>query len=176
MEDGEFNDILLRYCNTVDNQNKIDRWTKRFILPWPKKGDLRIAKNYRGITLTSIAAKIYNAQLRNHIEPKIKKIPRKNQNGFRKNRSTTSKVLTTCQILEGFRTKNLLATILFVDFSKAFDSILRGKVGQIFLAYGFLKENVTALMMLYKNTKVIVRSPDRNTDYFDIVTPYLCQD
>ena len=59
---------------------------------------------------------------------------------------------------------------------------------QILLAYGLPKETVTAIMMIYKNTKVKVRSPDRDTDYFDIVAgvlqgdtlgPYLfiiCQD
>ena len=41
------------------------------ILPFPKKGDLELAKNYRGITLTSTAAEIYNALLRNRIKPKI---------------------------------------------------------------------------------------------------------
>ena len=61
----QFDDILLRHCNAVYNQNPIDRWTKGCILPFPKKGDLGLAKNYRGITLTSIAAKIYNALLRN---------------------------------------------------------------------------------------------------------------
>ena len=45
--------------------------------PFPKKGDLGLAKNYRGITLPSIAAKIYNAQLRNCIEPEIDNILRK---------------------------------------------------------------------------------------------------
>ena len=54
----QFNDILLRHCNAVYNQNTIDRWMKGCILPFPKKGDLGLAKNYRGITLTSIAAKI----------------------------------------------------------------------------------------------------------------------
>ena len=54
----QFDDILLRHCNAVDNQNTIDRWMKGYILPFPKKGDLGLAKNYRGITLTSIAAKI----------------------------------------------------------------------------------------------------------------------
>ena len=58
----QFDDILLRHCNAVYNQNPIDRWTKGCILPFPKKGDLGLAKNYRGITLTSIAAKIYNAK------------------------------------------------------------------------------------------------------------------
>ena len=88
----QFDDILLWHCNAVYNQNPIDRWMKGCILPFPKKGDHGLAKNYRGITLTSIEAKIYNAQLRNRIEPKIDNILRKNQNGFRRNRSTTSNI------------------------------------------------------------------------------------
>ena len=51
---------------------------KECILPFPKKGDLRLAKNYRGITLISIAAKIYNTLLHNCIEPKIENILKKN--------------------------------------------------------------------------------------------------
>ena len=123
----QFDDILLRHCNAVYNQNLIDRCMKGCILPFPKKGDLGLAKNYRGITLTSITAKIYNAQLCNRIEPKIDNILRKNQNFFRRNRSTTSQILTIRRILEGVRAKNLEVTILFVDFTKAFDSIHREK-------------------------------------------------
>ena len=73
----QFDDILPRHCNAIYNQNPIDRWMKGCILPFPKMGDLGLAKNYRGITLTSIAAKIYNALLRNRIEPNIDKILRK---------------------------------------------------------------------------------------------------
>ena len=147
---------------------------KRCILPFPKKGDLRLAKSYQGIiTLTSIAAKIYNALLRNSIEPKIDNILRKNQNGFRRNRSTTTQILTIRRILEGVQAKNLQATILFVDFIKAFDSIHRGKIEQILLAYNIPKVTVTALTILYRNTKVKVRSPDGDTDYFDIVAGVL---
>ena len=142
---------------------------KGCILPFPKKGDLGLAKNYRGITLTSIAAKIYNALLRNRIEPNIDSILRKNQNGFRRNRSTTSQILTIRRILEGIRAKNLQVTLLFVDFTKAFDSIRRGKMEQILLAYGLPKETEAAIMILYRNTKVKVRSPDGDTEYFDIV-------
>ena len=129
----QFDDILLRHCNAVYNQNPIDRWMKGSILPFPQKGDLGLAKNYRGITLTSIAAKIYNALLRNRIEPKIDNILRKNQNGFRRNRSTTSQILTIRRILEGVRAKNLQATLIF-------DSIHRGKMEQILLAYGIPKK------------------------------------
>ena len=81
--------------------------------------------------------------------------------------------MTLHRILEGVRTKNLQATILFVDFTKAFDSIHRGKVEQIPLSYGLPKETVAVTMMLYKNTKVKVRSPDGDTDYHDIVAGVL---
>ena len=152
----QFDDILLRHCNAVYNQNPIDRWMKGCILPFPKKGDLGLAKNYRGITLTSIAAKIYNALLRNRIEPKIDNILRKNQNGFQRNRSMIPQILNIRRILEGVRTKNLQATLIFVNFTKAFDSIHRGKMEQILLAYGIPKETVAAITILYRNTKVKV--------------------
>ena len=116
----QFDDILLRHCNALYNQNPIDRWMKGCILPFSEKGNLGLAKNYRGITLTSIAAKIYNALLRNRIEPKINNILGKNQNSFRRNRSTNSQILTIRRILEGVRAIN--------DFTKAFDSIHRGKM------------------------------------------------
>ena len=162
-----FDDILLRHCNSVYNQNTIDRWTKGCILPFFKKGDLELAKNYQGITHTSIAAKIYNALLCNRIERKTDNILRKNQNSFRRNRSTTWQILTIHRILEGIRAKNLEATILFVNFTKDLDSIHRGKMEQILLAYGLPKETVAAIMILYRNTKVKVHSPDGDIDYFD---------
>ena len=112
----KFDDILLRHCNAVYNKIPIDRWMKGCILPFPKTSDPGLAKNYRGITLTSIVAKIYNALLRNRIEPKIDNILRKNQNGFRRNLSTTSHILTIRRIIEGVRAKSLQATIFFVDF------------------------------------------------------------
>ena len=50
------------------------------------------------------------------------------------------------------------------------------------LAYGLPKETIAAVMMLYENTKVKVRSPNEDTDLFaiiagvqprDILDPYL---
>ena len=165
---GLFNDILLDLCNAMYNGNDIEKWSEGIILPFPKKGDLGVPKNYRGITLTPIAAKIYNALLLNRIQPILDSILRINQNGFRKERSTAGQILTVRRIIEGIRAKNLQAVILFVDFSKAFDSIHRGKLQSIMKAYGIPDEIVNAVMMLYKNSKCKVRSPDGDTDFFDI--------
>ena len=85
----------------------------------------------------------------------------------------TSQILTIRRILEGVRAKNLQAKLIFFDFTKAFDSIHRGKMEQILLAYGIPKETVAAITILYRNTKVKVRSPDGDTEYFDIVAGVL---
>ena len=57
-----FDDILLQHFNAIYNQNPIDKWTKGCILPFPKKGNLRLA-------LTSIAVKIYYTTAQN---PKLR--------------------------------------------------------------------------------------------------------
>ena len=85
----------------------------------------------------------------------------------------TSQILTICRILEGVWAKILQVTILFIDFTKAFDSIHRGKMEQILLAYGLPKETIATMMILYRNTKVKVHSPDGDTDDFDIVAGVL---
>ena len=84
--------------------------------------------------------------------------------------------------VEFWKKRNLQATISFVDFTEDFDTIHRGKMEQILLAFGLPKETVVAIMMLYRNTKVNVCFPDVDTDYFvieagvlqgDTLAPYL---
>ena len=170
----DFNDILLQLCNAVYNGNPIDKWRQGCILPFPKKrGLLGVASNYRGVTLTSIAAKIYNSMLLNRIRPYIDPIPRRNQNGFRQNRSTSGQILTVRRIIEDVKAKNLPVVLLFIDFSKAFDSIHRQNMRKILLAYKMPEVAVKAIMMLYTNTSSMVQSPDGDTDLFEITSGVL---
>ena len=57
----------LEICNKVMNGDVFKVWTKSCIVPLPKKGDLGITSNYRGISLTIIAAKINNRLLSNRL-------------------------------------------------------------------------------------------------------------
>ena len=66
-----------------------------------------------------------------------------------------------------------MTTLLLVNFSKAFDSIRRGKMEQIFLAYGLPKESIINKMFLYKNKKAMFSSPNSDTDFFGITTRVL---
>ena len=72
--------------------------------------------------------------LRNRIQ--TDKVLRPNQNGFCQSKSTLGQVLTVRRIIERVKDKNLEACIIFVDFSKAFESINRGKISKILRSYG----------------------------------------
>ena len=55
--------------------------------------------------------------------------------------------------------------MLFIDFSKAFVSINREKMLKILLSYTNRNSQGS---MLYQNTRSMVRSPDGDTDFFEI--------
>ena len=137
MEAREFDDILLRCYNTVYNQNTIDRWTFSYV-GWPRNCQ----------ELSRYNPYIHSSQdlQCNPIEPKIEKILWKKQNIFRRNRSTTSQFLTIRRILD-VRAKNLKDTILFVDFTKTFNSIYWGKMGNV--DYPFIA--ITLMFTLAQN-------------------------
>ena len=101
-----------------------------------KKGDLSAVINYRGISLMSIAAKLYNKMILNHIVPFVEPILRKNQNGFKRGRSILSQILCLRRLIEESKLSNRDLALVFVDFSKAYDSVDRGKIFEILKLYG----------------------------------------
>ena len=121
------------------------------------KGDIRITKNFRGITLTARAAEVYNALLLNRLKLEMEKICRKNQN-----RPTTLSDSNNPLDNRSRTRNNMEAILLLVDFIQEFDSTLNRKMEQILVAHSLPKEIVTISMMLYRNTKGIVRLPDED--------------
>ena len=71
---GICNEQLLYICNRVYYQEPIDIWRHICIIPLSKKGDLRLAINYRGISLTPTATKIYSKLLLHRIRPVLENI------------------------------------------------------------------------------------------------------
>ena len=132
---------------------------------FPKKGDLGSASNYRGITLMAVGAKIYNRVLHDRPRPILTQ-SKKDQNGFRKGMSTVAQILTSRR---GNSFKKIPATITFVDFEKAVDSIYMRQVMEILKAYGVPVEIVYVINTMYTSTTAQVLSSDRDTDMFEIL-------
>ena len=59
-KDDHFYELLLNLCNFCAFEHKRcpSFWRKSHIIPVPKKGDLSLVTNYRGISLIQITAKI----------------------------------------------------------------------------------------------------------------------
>ena len=173
-KDAHFHDLLLKICNIALEDNICTSyWLNSNIVPVPKKGDLTLATNYRGISLLPIAAKIYNKLLLNRIRPHVDPLLRNNQNGFRSGRSTLSQILALRRILEEARNFNLDAVLVFVDFKKAFDSVDRDKMFDILSLYGIPPKIIKAIQLLYTDTKACVQTPDGDTDSFSILAGIL---
>ena len=150
---------------------KTDQWSESNLITLPKDGDLSSTDNYRGIALSATAAKITNRLILNRIRPLIDKHLIPNQNGFRPGRSTTAHILG--RLIEGVRSHNLKAVIIFVDFRKAFDSIHRGRMMEILKAYNIPNKLINGINLMYQNTRAKVITTDGQTELIDIVSGVL---
>ena len=168
-KDDNFHDLLLNICNhTLSTFKSPKIWHQSQIIPMPKKGDLSLVTNYRGISLMSIAAKLYNKMLLNRIVPYVEPLLRKNQNGFRRGRSTLSQILCLRRLIEESHASNRDLALVFVDFSKAFDSVDRAKMFEILSLYGIPEEIISAIKVLYTDTSSTILTSDGETPPFSI--------
>ena len=160
---------LLEMFNMCYNTKTVpDEWHQSILVPIFKKGDPTKCGNYRGIALMSICAKLYNLLLLERLrvlDPKL----RHNQNGSRVLRSTAQQVLALRRIIEevsSVKDKKLL--MVFIDFSKAYDSIDWNYIESILLSYSVPAEIVNAIMSVYYGAQASVKVDGVIADPIDL--------
>ena len=125
-------ELILGMCNKALKEGDTPKqWSEINIVPVPKSGQLNKVENYRGISMCPVPTKVINKLILLRMRPTVEPILRINQNGFRPERGTVSHILALRRILEGIQDKKLPATLVFVDFSKAFNSIDRDNMFEI---------------------------------------------
>ena len=75
-------------------------WKDGVITKVPKKGDLSLCGNWRGITLSPIALKIFSRILLNRLEPVVDGILRDEQAGFRKGSGCSDQIFTFKHLMQ----------------------------------------------------------------------------
>ena len=152
------------------------------IIAIPKKGNSTALSNQRGIALMSSSAKLFNRILLQRLRVRMEDILLSLQAGFRPERGTAEQVLSLRICVENCLTRKKSLWILFLDFTKAFDSVDRRSLEQILLFYGVEQSFVNAIMSLYTNSLAYVRTSSGDTKSFrtrsgvlqgDTLAPYL---
>ena len=146
-------------------------WNDASIVTIYKKGDRTDCGNYRGISLLSIAGKIFARiplnRLSTHITPEV--VP-ETQCGFRGNWSTVDMIFCLRQLQEECIEQDRPLYMVFVDFSKAFDTFGRTGLWLLLRKYGCPEKFATTTEALHTGmmANVSVGGKYRNRSVFQI--------
>jgi hypothetical protein len=91
-------------------------WKEGHIVKLPKKGNLSICDNYRGIMLPSVPGKVLNRVMLQRLKTAVDNKLQDNHAGFRQNRSCSDQIATLHIILEQSHKFNSSVYTVFVDF------------------------------------------------------------
>jgi intergrase/recombinase len=92
--------ICCLICKIWENEILPDEWLKGIICPVLKKGDPKLCKNYRAITLLNVVYKVFSSYLHNKLSEIVENKISENQRVFRPNRSTIDNIHILRKIYE----------------------------------------------------------------------------
>ena len=118
-----------------------------------KKNDPLNLDNYRPITLLNVDTKIIAYVLANRIKEILPKIINSDQQGYVKNRYIGYNIRQIQDIIDYAENFNIEGAILFLDFSKAFDSLEWEFMYASLEKFGFKKSILRWIKTLYSNIK-----------------------
>ena len=132
------------------------------------KEDRAMCGNSRGISLLSIAGKVFAKILLNRLLNISENILPESQSGFRSNRSTVDMIFAARQLFEKSREQHRDLYVAFIDLSKAFDSVDRNLLWLILLRSGCTERFVQLIASLHNGMSVRIRVGDDLSDPFEV--------
>ena len=132
------------------------------IVSIPKKGNSTALDNQRGITKTCSSAKLLNkvflSPLKLTIDPQLSQC----QIG----RSTTEQVMALRCVIDTCRVTYMTASLVFVDFRKAFDTLHRSSIPVILSQYNVPNCLINDIIQMYSDTSACVSTELGPTEWF----------
>ena len=116
-----------------------------------KSGDANDPSNYRGITVTSVLAKLFAMMLeaRSSQWAETQKLRAEGQAGFRKDHRTTDNVFIISTLISNARKSKRKLYCCFVDFKKAFDSVPRQSLWEVLSSIGVTGQILSCFKSIY---------------------------
>ena len=154
----------------LQEENIPDDWKEGYIIKLPKKGDLSLCKNYRGIMLLSTPGKVLNRILLDRMKATVDQHLRDHQAGFRKDRSCPDQIATLRIIIEKSLEWKSSLYINSIDFEKAFDSVDRDSLWKIMRHYGIPDKYISIVKATYDGMTCRVLHGGDATEKFQVLT------
>ena len=95
-------------------------WKNGYLVKLPKKGDLRLCKNWRGIMLLSVPSKVFCRIILERLKHALDRKLRCEQAGFRKDKSCTDHIAALRTIIDQSTEWQTPLYTNFIDFEKSF--------------------------------------------------------
>ena len=153
-----------------DKEHVPTSWKRGIIVKVPKKGDLTLCENWRGINLLSVTGKIFCRILLMRMRTGIERVLREEQAGFRAGRSCNDQIFVLRTIVEQSLEWNSSLYINYIDFEKAFDSIHHPTLWTILESYGFPGKVINILKDIYTGNQCCVRHENQQSEWFQVKT------
>uniref|UniRef100_A0A5F8HFV9 RNA-directed DNA polymerase n=1 Tax=Monodelphis domestica TaxID=13616 RepID=A0A5F8HFV9_MONDO len=136
---------------------------------YKNKGSRAACDNYRGILLLSTAGKILTPVMLNRLLSSVseKNLP-ESQCGFQPDRSTFDMVFTVRQMQKKCLEQNLSLYIVFIDLTKAFDTVNRDSLWVILSKLGCPAKFVKLIQLFHVDMTGEVLSGGETSDRFNI--------
>ena len=117
--------ITILFKKSLDSEELPAQWLQAVVTPIFKKGRKTLAENYRPVSLTCILCKLLEKLIVKMIIVHIKEneLATLRQHGFTVGKSTTTNLLEVLNIWTEALMHGIPVDVLFLDFSKAFDSV-----------------------------------------------------
>lgn len=114
-----------------------------------KKGDRTLCDNYRGISLLSVAGKIFARILLNRLLVVAEEVLPESQCGFRPSRGTIDMIFCARQLQEKGREQRKPVMFIFWDLQKAFDKVPRPAMWATLSRFGCPEHFVSLIRSLH---------------------------
>jgi hypothetical protein len=111
-------------------------WSAARLVLLPKKGDLSLAKNWRGICLLDIGSKILSNIMVKRMQALMEQVAFEMQAGFRPELETIDGLFAVMMGLKKRRGHGLESYGVYVDFVKAFDTVTREVMWEVLRKFG----------------------------------------
>ena len=147
-------------------------WKRGIVVNLYKAGDPFDTENYRGLTINSCLAKVFNTIINNRIDKFLHENCKINkaQIGFKKKARTSDHIFVLNTLLQKYNKRGKKIYACFIDFKKAFDSVWRKALMWKILKMGIRGNLFKLLEDMYDGGHSCIKIDDELSDIFKCET------